>query len=461
MRGPARLTPAAFGAVGFFLVVTLLGVMFLAPVGVSRSSGATTSIAVPASVDATGTRDVTAALTIFFAGLGPGITVTFPSAGRYRAEGTVIVAGSVDLTIEGNGATIFASTDGSNAAPPRRGFSSHWPRRREHLEFRQTTGLVVRNLTIRGANPHAGANRAAYVPELEGQAGIALISSRDVVLDNVSVTHTFGDLVYIGGGTIGVTITRSRLTDSGRQGVAIVNATNVTVTNTDISGIARSVFDLEPPGRALARDIRLEGNRIGEYVNFLLAAQGGGPGVEGVQLENNRVSASRGLAVVAGVTRVTRHDLQITGNRGTARARPLTGFGSGAMIQLTNLDRVIIRDNNQPVVTATSAVSLDRVCHLTMSGNDFPGAGGAPQELAPCGGPAGPITKAPVRPNPGGLALRAATGPDTTHGSTNTGVILAAAGLGLAAGLALAGVIWWLVRRRSNRGDRADPVDPV
>ncbi len=444
----------------------LAGVGAFAQGGASPDAGAAgtvraSTVAVPATIDATGAHDVTAALNRFFAGVRPGTTVTFPAGGRYRAEGIVLVAGAVRLTIEGNGATIFATTDGRGVTPPRHGFAAQWPRRREHLEFRQANGLRVHNLTIRGANPHAGANRAAFVVALEGQAGIALIRSRNVVLDDVTVTRTYGDLIYIAGRTTGVTITGSRLTDSGRQGVGIVNGSNVRVTNNDISGIARSVVDLEPPGRWVANDVRIDGNRIGDYVNFLLDAKGGGPNIERIRLESNRVTSTRGISVVAGVDRRTRRDLEIVGNRGTTPAHPLGTYGSGAIIQLTNLSGVIIRDNTQPVAGAT-AVSLDRVCGLTMTGNDFAGASHDQQVLAPCGATA-PAAKPPkVRPRAGratstttdpGASVPPAAVPagDASGNSMDAGTVALAAGLGVLGGLAIAGGIWWFTRRRSRR----------
>ena len=60
-----------------------------------------------------------------------------------------------------------------------------------------------------------------------------------------------------------MTVRNSTLEKTGRQGVAIVNARHVTVEGNQIRDVARSVFDLEPPGRARVQDLHLSGNTVG------------------------------------------------------------------------------------------------------------------------------------------------------------------------------------------------------
>jgi hypothetical protein len=311
----------------------------------------------------------------------------------------------------------------------------------------------VRDLAVRGANPRGGASAAAYVPALEGQAGIAVVGSRDVVLDDVTVSDTYGDLVYVAGGAQGVTVTRSRLRRSGRQGVAVVNGSAVTIRDSELSGVGRSVLDLEPPGRGLARDVHFVGNRVGEYRNFLLAAIGGGPGVEAVEVRGNEITARRGLSVAAGIDRVTRRDLRVVDNRGTAAAEPLADYGTGALLQVTNIDGVVVRGNTQPVRGGV-AITLDRVCRSSVGDNAFPGADAAVRTLGACGTAAPPPTRAeaPAPPTaaPPTAAPPAATAPArTAPPPADDGTdwpAFAGAALG---GLVVGGIGgWWLARRR-------------
>jgi hypothetical protein len=420
-------------------------------------------VSLPATIDPTGEEDVTDALNAFFATVPPDTTVALPPDARLRVEGVVEIADADGLTVDGNGATLFAETDGREAVPPRGGFRAHWPRRREHLELRRGSGIRVQDLTVRGANRRGGATAAAYVPELEGQAGIAVVGTRGVVLDDVTISETYGDLVYVNGGATDVTVTRSRLRRSGRQGVAVVNGSGITVRDNEISGIGRSVLDLEPPGRGLARDVHFVGNRVGEYRNFLLAAVGGGPGVEAIELRGNVIDGARGLSVVAGIDRVTRRDLRIVDNRGTTEAAPLRGYGTGALLQLTNLHDVEIRGNRQPLAGGV-AITLDRVCRAAVDANSFPGAATPTRTLGPCG----PATSPPVRPDrrlpapaPMAPAPPAAPVPPTMDDGDDGpgwGVALLAAGAGLVVGLGAgtaAGL--WLTRRRGAAQTSPEP----
>ena len=364
-----------------FVVLIALGMV--TQIGATAPTGAATVVPVPGTIDRTGTSDVTGPLNAFFAGLAPGSTVMFPPGGRFRVEGVLLLRNRHDLTIEGNGSTVFARTDGSGVAPPGAGYRAGWPRRREHWHIRDSTGVTLRNLTVQGANPNAGATPEAYVPALEGQAGVAISRSDNIVLDSMRIQDTYGDFVWITGASSNVTIRRGTFLRSGRQGIAVVNAHDVVVEDNDIRDVARSVFDLEPVGRARAEHVRLQSNRVGAYTNFLLGAVGGGPGVNDVWLQGNRVNGGNGVSVAAGFTKQLRRGLHILWNVGTGTARPPLGAAQPGLIQLTNLDGVEIHGNSQ-AVGGVPAISLDRVCNLTVADNSFPGASTPLLVLAPC-----------------------------------------------------------------------------
>jgi hypothetical protein len=376
------------GRVIAVVVAVLVAAGVLVPVADLAPAGAAT-VQVPGSIDRTGATDVTNELNAFFAGLAPGSTVVFPRGAAYRSEGVLMLFDKFDLTIEGNGAVIFAMTDGSGRTPPKSGYRAYWPRRREHLHIRRSNNVTVRNLAIRGANPHGGATPEAYVVGLEGQAGVSISRSTNVVLDGVRIEDTYGDFVWITGRSAYITIRNSRMARSGRQGIAVVNAQTVLVENNDIREVARSVFDLEPAGRAMAQDVSLRSNTIGNYRNFLLAALGGGPSVNDVWLQGNRVDGANGVTVAAGFWKLRRRNLHIVDNVGTGVQRApsrtaVNGLIHRGLIQLTNLDRVEIRGNRQGTGPDSPAISLEGVCGLTLQNNAFPGASSEIEELAPC-----------------------------------------------------------------------------
>src|SRR4029079_3542450 len=111
--GPDRYSPVVTR-------VRLLAAVGLGPACVAMSvrwgaarAGAETVVAIPASVDATGARDVTQELNTVIATAPAGATVRFPTGGRFRVDGIVFVSGRHDVSIDGQGSTLVAPTDGS------------------------------------------------------------------------------------------------------------------------------------------------------------------------------------------------------------------------------------------------------------------------------------------------------------------------------------------------------------
>ncbi len=431
-------------------MIVLVSLVPLGPVTSAVALDGQATLAVPDTIDSTGNTDVTDLLNAFMARLGPGVTVTFPAGARYRVDGTLLLRNRKEVTIEGNGAVFFAPTDGSDVAPPRRGARADWPRLRAQWRIRGGGGITMRNVTVRGANPNGGATPAAYVPALEGQAGIVVQRATRVVLDAVHISDTYGDAVYITGGATDVTIRRSTLERTGRQGVAVVNGQRIVVEDSEIRDIARSVFDLEPGGRALASDVRFRNNTIGDYANFLLAAGGGGPGANDVWLEGNEVDGGNGVSVYAGVEGRRRAGYHVLDNTGKAAVRPPGGTGRPGLIQLLNLDGVEIRGNRQRVA-GVPAISLDRVCGATVSDNEFPGASRDQLVVGPCGGAAPASTS---RAAPSTTTTVTVTGPPDAEAGDDTGPRMAAGFVGFAAGLGVAFAVFVGWRRRRDR--RAD-----
>ena len=133
----------------------------------------------------------------------------------------------------------------------------------------------------------------------------------------------------------------------------------------------------------------MRSNRIGNYRNFLLAALGGGPGVNDIWLRDNVVDGGNGVSVAAGFWKLRRRNLHIVDNVGTGVRRApsrtaLNGLIHRGMIQLTNLDGVEIRGNYQATGPDSPAISLEGVCGLELAQNTFPGASPEVEALAPC-----------------------------------------------------------------------------
>lgn len=328
------------------------------------------------AIDPTGTSDVTDELNAYLAGIPNGSVVTLPAGARYRAEGIVRLIGKTNLTIEGNGALIFAKTDGSRATPPQ-GLGSSWPRGRSHVEIVGGSGIVIRNLAVKGANPNAGAAAGAYVAELEGQHGFDVASVSDLILDRVTVTDTYGDLINISGkGGIlssNVRVTSSHLERSGRQGITMKGVRDVQILDSYVGEVGRSVIDFEPAtlSGGGAQNVLIKGNTFGECRHLLLTAGGIGPNVNDIFLVENRL-VGIGLKV-----RVYAQDGARRSNFKILRNVSEVSLGLPvAALRFGRVDGIEVRGNyqrmnpNRSMTAVTSCLSTDAI----VRGNDFPGA---------------------------------------------------------------------------------------
>src|SRR4051812_19178052 len=133
--------------------VGLCAVAVVLPLGAATAA----TVAVPTSIDATGRTDATAKLNTFFNSVPDFSTITFKAGSKYRIDGTVRIVSKQGLTIVGNGALLFATTKGD--------------RDRAHVRLNRSTGVTIRKLTVRGANPNAGMADSAYNPNYEAQHG--------------------------------------------------------------------------------------------------------------------------------------------------------------------------------------------------------------------------------------------------------------------------------------------------
>ncbi len=356
---------------GSGLVALMIGVTTVVPSGRISAprflgadpAGAAVTVAVPSAIDATGSRDVTSDLNAFFASVPAGATVDFPDRGRFKTEGIVVVAGARDVTILGHRSTLVAETDGASGPPPFYNYRHRWPRMRAHFEIRDSESVTVRDLAVEGPNPDG-----MFRPEFEAQAGFVVSRSRAVTLDRVTARATYGDGVYVTGGSVDVTVRRCALDHNGRQGVAVVDGDNVTVEQCDITGTGRSVIDLEP-AHGLVRTVHIRDNRIGEYTNFLLAAVGAGEGVADVWLERNVVTGGRGVSLYVGTERSTRVGIHVIDNRGVG---PSEGY-EGTLMRFTRFDGIEVRGNRQRVAPGVTPIVLLNSCNETVTDNDFGG----------------------------------------------------------------------------------------
>jgi hypothetical protein len=252
---------------------------------------------VPASIDATGSRDVSAELQSFILNAPDGSTIVFKAGGTYRLGMVIKMFGLNGITIEGNGATLRLtnpSGTGDSAALKIAGPSQD---------------ITIRNLTIIGNHAAAGTKDACC--GRESQHAFQVHGSSDVLIERVDISRIGGDCLYIDVHWDNRDLWSERVTfrDStcrlvGRVGVSVTGGRDVRVVNNVFDEIGYSVIGIEPDGsRQGASNVVIRGNTIGSYglmdwlEGHLLyacdAPWGGGATVRDVTITGNTVAGNR------------------------------------------------------------------------------------------------------------------------------------------------------------------------
>jgi hypothetical protein len=352
----------------------------------------------PAAIDATGTRDVTTELQAFLDGVPNHGVAVLARGGVYRVEGTLVLTGRHDLRLNGNDASIVATTSGDYS--------------RSQLRIVGGSNLVIDDLEIQGANPNAGLGDNAYQPTREAQHGIRLEGVTNIELVRVRVHDVFGDFVYIGQSadgqwSQGVWIHDSNFWRSGRQGLSVTAGRDVVIERNHISETRRATIDLEPNGPAWgAENVHILDNQVGAGRLLFIAAAGAGP-VDRVVVARNRLDGHVLSILVRPPGTARRKDFYVIDNVAVPPAtQPALNF--------TRVDGVVVVGNVQPIVRAGQALAVvSSVCGLVVSGNDpSPGTvqlAGVPPH---CGTAPAPVP--PPAPDVAGRPVSGAAPPTTT-----------------------------------------------
>jgi Right handed beta helix region len=173
-------------------------------------------------------RDDTAALNAFLKSTANNSCVAFVRA-TYQVSGTLLISEKSGLEIRGNDAVLAAGTQAD--------------RNRRHVVIAKSSNVTIHDLHVRGANQQHLRSQA----HLEAQHGFELADhSSDIRLVNVHVDEVYGDAIYIGGDSSNVVVQGGTFSYTGRQGIAMSAARNVTFDGFVLRNAGRHCIDLEP-----------------------------------------------------------------------------------------------------------------------------------------------------------------------------------------------------------------------
>lgn len=220
-----------------------------------------------------------------------GSTVRFGPGRCYGQDGTISLSGRSGLVIDGQGSEFRALTPGG----------SH----RANWRLVNGGSLTLSNMAVRGSNP-----LGSYDPAVEWQHGYSVEGVQGITLSNVQVRDTWGDGVMLWRGAASpacgddassarnVVIAGALIERIGRQGLAIVDAENVTLQDSTVGPVAWSNVDIETDDNCeIARHVNVVRNQFGANRYGVIASVGfgGDPQVGDVTVTDNTQTAATGL----------------------------------------------------------------------------------------------------------------------------------------------------------------------
>jgi hypothetical protein len=278
--------------VSWLIGVLLLALAVCQPATAARKPATPTVYRVPAKIADNCSVPVENKIMAWLATVPDGSTVQFGPGRCYGQDGTITLTGRSGLVIDGQGSEFRALTPGG----------SH----RANWRLVNGGSLTLSNMAVRGSNP-----QGSYDPAVEWQHGFSVEGVQGITLSNVQARDTWGDGVMLWRGASSpacgddassarnVVIAGALIERAGRQGVAIVDAENVTLQDSTVGPVAWSNVDIETDDNCeIARDVNIVRNQFGANRYGVIASVGfgGAPQVGDVTVTDNTQTAATGLA---------------------------------------------------------------------------------------------------------------------------------------------------------------------
>jgi hypothetical protein len=296
------------------------------------------SIAVPASIDATGSKDVSAALKTFVNSVPDGSTISFKGSAVYRLDTALQFSRHHHLTLEGNGATLKAGGGSSEV---------------NSLIWVGSYGGANTDITIRDFNLVGNSSTAGvYQGGREGAHGILVEGSSNVEVSGVTVSGVWGDCFYIGGWADTISFHDSTCKSNGRNGVTITSGRNVGIQRVAFDKSGYVTLDVEPNHSSEgATNIKFVDNTAGTWGDSFFSALGAsGSAINGVTVSRNTVTGKSMLVHVNLTTR--RKNIVVTDNISRVAA-------AGPVLRFAHVDGLTVTGNVQPLSSGSLATITD------------------------------------------------------------------------------------------------------
>jgi len=313
----------------------------------------TRTVTVPASIDATGTTEVSAALNAFIASVPNGSIIAFPTDATYLLDEGIQIANRHNLVFDGDGTTLQVSATASGSDPLSSPFVVGYLYTHDWLGG--CRDIAIHDFILVGSSPTPG----IFIEGSQGEAGMHIYDADRVEIYNITSSATYGDFVTCYGGGDEAWVHDCHVLTAGRQGIAVVSGSDILVEHCaiDVSGLC--TFDIEPDDISDAcsnitfRNCTAETHLGTDNGGCLLSVDSGHTGamIQGIVVDGNTVTGGSLKTYIdnGGTARITR--ISFTNNKGTVAAGPVFHFAY--------VDGLTVTGNVQPLTSGVLASITD------------------------------------------------------------------------------------------------------
>ncbi len=333
------------------------------PQSLIQNAAAPAVYQVPSTIDSTGATDVSAALNSFIASVPDNSIIQFPPQGKYLLSQGIQIAQRKGLTFEGNGSSLIdaSSSGGSDQLSSLfvlgHAYQGSWSD--------NNNNITVQDFTLIGNNTKPG----VFTPGQEGEAGMEIEGTNNLLVQNVTVKGVFGDGFKIGDASNGVHLYNNTVQNAGRNDVSIVSGSNIEIDHNNFTESGYITFDIEPntSGETIAY-VNYHDNVIGSWKSaefFAVDKSQTGAGIHDITVNNNIISyGSLKTWVASSVGR--KQNITFTNNVSTL------GPVAGPVLTLAHIDGLNVYGNLQSLTSGSLAQISDCTNVVTAPPSESP-----------------------------------------------------------------------------------------
>ena len=314
---------------------------------------------VPASIDATGSSNVSSALASFIASVPNGSVIVF-RPGTYQLDQALVLTGRSNLILRGNGTTLHSNNPGTQ-----------W--RQSPIVLANCQHITVEGFTEVGNNT----NTTTIWNGAENQHGLHVEGGSYIEFTGNTVSQMNGDLLYVMADySSHVPATHVWIHDNtgsylGRNGISVISAIDLLVEHNNLTKIGYHVFDIEPDLSYESVDgVTFRDNTIGDY-GHITSLIGYFFQVYSPQSPSVRNITVTGNTVVGGTAGY--HSIAL-------------GLNSKSVIPSPRVQNIVFRDNSTTHAVAGPAFVWQHVDGIDYRGNTQPLSSGSLASVTDCTG---------------------------------------------------------------------------